>query len=68
MHHHYKFNNNPFHIKKSKYLKFLFVIFISLISSSCGTFLQIGPESLQDDRGEFNQVIAETNDQQLLIY
>lgn len=30
-------------------------------------FIQIGPDSVQDSRGEFNTVISETNDQQLLL-
>ena len=30
-------------------------------------FIQIGPDSVQDSRGEFNTVIAETNDSQSLL-
>jgi len=30
-------------------------------------FIQIGPDSVQDSRGEFNQVISDTNDSQSLL-
>ena len=52
------------------HLKSLATLFIALILSGCGTFdelLQIGPDSVEDGRGQFNSVIAETNDQQLLL-
>ena len=52
------------------HLKSLATLFIALILSGCGTFdelLQIGPDSVEDGRGQFNTVIAETNDQQLLL-
>lgn len=52
------------------HLKSLASLFFALILSGCGTFdelLQIGPDSVEDGRGQFNTVIAETNDQQLLL-
>lgn len=52
------------------HLKSLASLFVALILSGCGTFdelLQIGPDSVEDGRGQFNTVIAETNDQQLLL-
>ena len=52
------------------HLKSLPSLFFALILSGCGTFdelLQIGPDSVEDGRGQFNTVIAETNDQQLLL-
>lgn len=52
------------------HLKSLASLFFALLLSGCGTFdelLQIGPDSVEDGRGQFNTVIAETNDQQLLL-
>jgi len=54
------------HKKIFHFLPILFAIFLG----GCAVFdefLQIGPDSVQDSRGEFNSVIAETNDQQLLL-
>ena len=54
------------HKKIFHFLPILFAVFLG----GCAVFdefLQIGPDSVQDSRGEFNSVIAETNDQQLLL-
>ena len=64
----YCFRNysNNMHKKIFHFLPILFAIFLG----GCAVFdefLQIGPDSVQDSRGEFNSVIAETNDQQLLL-
>ena len=61
----YCFRNysNNMHKKIFHFLPILFAIFLG----GCAVFdefLQIGPDSVQDSRGEFNSVIAETNDQQ----
>jgi len=38
-----------------------------LVAETFDELLQIGPDSVEDGRGQFNTVIAETNDQQLLL-
>lgn len=58
--------NNSF----QSFVKYLVIFSLALIFSGCGAFdslLKIGPDSVEDGRGQFNNVIAETNDQQLLL-
>ena len=53
---------------KSKFLLFsLGLIFLLTGCSAFDSLLQVGPDSVEDGRGQFNTVIAETNDQQLLL-
>lgn len=54
------------HKKNFHFLPILLAIFLGGCSVF-DEFIQIGPDSVQDSRGEFNSVIAETNDQQLLL-
>ena len=48
----------------------LLPILFAMLLGGCSVFdefIQIGPDSVQDSRGEFNEVISQTNDQQLLL-
>ncbi len=48
----------------------LLPILFAILLGGCSIFdefIQIGPDSVQDSRGEFNAVISQTNDQQLLL-
>ena len=45
-------------------------LILTLLLGGCSVFdefIQIGPDSVQDSRGEFNQVISDTNDSQSLL-
>ena len=45
-------------------------LILTLFLGGCSVFdefIQIGPDSVQDSRGEFNQVISDTNDSQSLL-
>ena len=53
-----------------KLISQIFPLILALFLGGCSIFdefLQIGPDSVQDSRGEFNQVISDTNDSQSLL-
>ena len=53
-----------------KLISQIFPLILALFLGGCSVFdefIQIGPDSVQDSRGEFNQVISDTNDSQSLL-
>jgi len=56
-------------VNSNQFLKFL-PLLLTILLGGCSffdQFIQVGPDSVQDTRGEFNTVIAETNESQSLL-
>ena len=63
------FSNQTLQVHKKLIFQILPLILTVLLGgcSIFDEFIQIGPDSVQDSRGEFNQVISDTNDAQSLL-